>query len=288
MKHLFHKLALSFNAIITFVVYLYRFILRGTIKPNLASKLCNSRDVLILGNGPSIKKELPNMVSVLSEIVVVNFFAFGDYYKLIKPRFYVLSDGFFFAKKPIPDRAMLLYNKINEQTSWKMSLYVPYWSKNNVDWGKIINTPFVEVLFYNDIPYCGKYSVPWLRNKFYDKGVATIDIWNVIHASIMIMIFNGYKNIHLYGVESNDILSIIVTSKNQVGFIDKHFYDGEEYPFRMWYKENGEPCDMSDVLYKYYKTFLTYQDIAEYAQKRNCKIFNHTKGSLIDSFERIN
>lgn len=288
MKHLFHKLASSFNAIITLIAYLYRFILRGTMKPDLASKLSNGKDVIVLGNGPSVKQELSHMLSVSSEIVVVNFFACGDYYKLMKPRFYVLSDGFFFSKKPIPDKAMLLYNMINDQTCWEMSLYVPYWSRKNVDWKKIINNPFVKVLFYNDIPYCGKYSISRLRQKLYNKGVATIDIWNVIHASIMLMIYNGYENIHLYGVESNDILSIIVTSKNQVGFIDKHFYDGEEHPFRMWYKENGKPYTMPDVLYKYYKTFLTYHEIAEYAQSRNCKIFNHTKDSLIDSFERIN
>ena len=198
-----------------------------------------------------------------------------------------MSDGFFFIKNSQSQKITELYKQINDITTWEIYFYVPYWSSKYVDWKRILSNPRIKVCFYNDIPYCGNTTFPWLKNKLYEHGWASVEIWSVVQASIMLAIISGYKSIHLYGVDNNDILSIAVNSRNQVGFAQGHFYDDSaQHSFRVCLKENGEPYRLSSVLYRYYNTFLGYQNVADYAKRKGSVVINHTKNSLIDSFKR--
>ena len=273
-------------ALMTIGIYLYRFVLRGTLKSNLVS-LTNGNQVIILGNGPSLKTDINQILLNKCDFLVVNFFALSDFYLTIRPRFYVLSDGNFFIPNRYSKEISQLYKQINEITTWDINFYVPYRSSKHVNWEQIFSNPKIRVRFYNDVPYEGTFSLSCLKYKLYAKGWANIDIWNVIQASIMLTILLGYKSIHLYGVDSNDILSIAVNSNNQVGYTDGHFYDdSQQHPFRVCLLENGESEKLSSILYRYYKTFFFYLNVADYAEKRGCVIVNHTKNSLIDSFKR--
>ena len=134
-----------------------------------------------------------------------------------------------------------LIEHINETTKWKMSLYIPYRSIKGSNIAKMFTNPLIEVHFYNDIPYEGKYVIPALRDYLYRKGLANIDIWNVIQAGIMLLILLGYKTIHLYGVENSEPNSLKVNEKNQAGYIHELFYDKSQSNMELILNEDGSP-----------------------------------------------
>ena len=90
---------------------------------NIHSKLAYSnnvqkKEITLLCNGPSLKEVLP-AVSKMSnqDFVVVNFFAFSEFFKQIKPRIYCLCDGMFFLNTPKNKRreeVLKLYKILNE------------------------------------------------------------------------------------------------------------------------------------------------------------------------------
>ena len=169
----------------------------------------------------------------------------------------------------------------------EMSLYIPYRSIKGSNIAKMFTNPLIEVHFYNDIPYEGKYVIPALRDYLYRKGLANIDIWNVIQAGIMLLILLGYKTIHLYGVENSEPNSLKETDTTQAGYIHELFYDKSQSNMELILNEDGSPMKVCQILFRYYKTFQGFMDVNHFAKKQNCRVINHTTASLIDAFERV-
>ena len=94
-----------------------------------------SRKLRILGNGKSLNGvELANEEMI--DYMVLNRHVLADNYVELRPKHYVLADGHFFMR----EEGIEILKKINEKTTWDMSLYL-YFDKKML--GKI------ESLFTN-------------------------------------------------------------------------------------------------------------------------------------------
>ena len=82
-----------------------------------ANKIKDSGTIHVLGNGPSLKTDEANILSMLNEskqdkVIVVNSFATDPLYKLIKPSYYVFVDPAYF-KPPKLDKIKVLEKDLN-------------------------------------------------------------------------------------------------------------------------------------------------------------------------------
>ena len=79
----------------------------------------------VLGNGPSLTRELPGLLERTGDrdFMAVNFFALDERFTLLRPAYYVLSDPMFFRESAFRDRVAGLYRAMNGRVSWPMTLW---------------------------------------------------------------------------------------------------------------------------------------------------------------------
>mgnify|MGYP001582067126 CR=1 FL=1 len=84
---------------------------------------------IVLGNGPSLKVDMDRVLKEKkqSEVYVLNYFAVTEYFKEIKPEYYVLTDRMFWdqnANNNIKNDNEKLFISL-DKVSWKMNLICP-------------------------------------------------------------------------------------------------------------------------------------------------------------------
>lgn len=235
----------------------------------------------ILGNGKSLSNfEIEKESNI--DYLVVNRHVLADNYKIIKPSYYVLADPHFFSHK----EGMSILERINNDTTWEMTLFVPYGSKTISRMNEIMTNKNICVIGYNSQKYN---QLAPLSSYFYKHQLAMPCVQNVLVAAIMIGIMKQYQRIELYGVEHNWLNNLYVGDDNLVYLSNPHFYD----------KGNVKPKPQKDIQYleeyplhknikDYARMFESYWEIKKYLDQINSsiKITNRTKGSFIDAFER--
>ena len=243
---------------------------------NHIPKVHHAGILTILANGPSLKDDLDKLDYTQGDFSVVNFFYDSPYFKIVKPRYYVVMDPQFF----YDDHKI---RPIIESVDWDMKLYVPYYTSKNVKLLRNMPNKHIEVIPCNLVPYNG---FECLRYSVYQHGLAIPRLQNVLVASIFTGINMGYKEIKLYGVDHSWLGAIRVNDNNEVCLLDSHFYDTQEVKLRLFHKASGEPYKMHEALRDFAQMFDGYHQLRKYADFRGCKIVNCTKGSFIDAFER--
>ncbi|MDE6697088.1 MAG: hypothetical protein K2K25_09420, partial [Muribaculaceae bacterium] len=181
----------------------------------------NGRKLIVMGTGPSLKEAMEHHADILqnTDILAVNYTANTDIYRELKPRLYVLADPHFFAidsegnpSDPIVSR---LWGNI-ASTDWKMTLYVPCRKKIPESIEKNDN---ITVKRYNLTPGEGmRGPVHWL----YRKGLAMPRPRNVLVASIMVALRDGYRDIYLVGADHSWSRDLRVDEENHVVYVLNH------------------------------------------------------------------
>lgn len=237
----------------------------------------------VLGNGPSLDDVLRNKLYcqelLESDCVVTNRFANTEYYKMIKPRYYILLDPVFSDEKTISnDKTIKSIYENFHLTDWKMILFVKK-SDNIRIIKRMINNPNITVVNFNATKIVG-YS--WFQNICYKYNLGIPSSRNVIISALQLMINLGYKNIYLYGAEFSWTKTIDVDPRNNKVFLNnKHFYANKEilYQEKGWYRSYLIfVAEMLDGLYQ----------VEKYAKYSDVLIKNRSKGSFIDAFEYEN
>ncbi len=240
--------------------------------------------LIIMGTGPSLKDAMENHADVLdaSHTLAVNYTANTDVFRQLKPNLYVLADPHFFdvdsAGNPSDPIVARLWDNI-AATDWKMTLYVPCKAKIPDSIKKNDN---ITLKKYNLTPGEGlKGPVHWL----YSKGLAMPRPRNVLIASIMVALRDGYRDIYLVGADHSWSKDLRVDEDNHVVYVLNHFY-----------KDSDKEHKRVDKLYENYKlheildslriAFRSYHQILSYASKTGARITNCTPGSFIDAFPR--
>ena len=238
--------------------------------------------VNILANGPSLSKELKNVLTHKNRAnAVCNFAAFSDYFQEIKPSFYFLADPAFFEKVTSDDRIKKLISLLNEQVDWDLVLVVP------INGYKIaqhyITNRYLSIVPVPVVQFCGNTTK---RMELIKEGKSAPSFVNVTIFMEYYFLNMGYKKIYLYGVDHTFFDNMFVNNKNEICIDDNHFYGKEPIVIKR-YKSDGVRWKLSDWLRDKYLTFLEHERIQEYAEYVGAEIINCTESSLIDAYPRL-
>lgn len=242
--------------------------------------------LIIMGNGPSLRETIANHSDILkkSKTLAVNFAANADSYFDLMPDFYVLADPHFFkietGGKSSDPNVVRLWDNI-ASTNWDMTLYIPCNAKIPEP---ISANSRILVKRYNLTPGEGLAGpVHWL----FRKGFAMPRPRNVLIASIMIALREGYRDILIVGADHTWSRDLWVDDKNRVISVQKHFYKDNEKEFERVAQEYAG-YHLHDIMNSLTIAFRSYHQIKAYGDKIGAKITNCTPGSFIDAFPRGN
>ncbi len=242
--------------------------------------------LIVMGNGPSLRDTIANHSDILknSKTLAVNFAANADSYFELKPNLYVLADPHFFKKesngKSADPNVERLWDNI-AATNWDMTLYLP--CKAEIP-ESILANKHITIKRYNLTPGEGLAGpVHWL----YRKGLAMPRPRNVLIASIMIALREGYRDIRIVGADHTWSRDLWVDDQNRVISVQKHFYKDNDKEFERVAQEYAG-YHLHDIMNSLTIAFRSYHQIKAYADTIGAKITNCTPGSFIDAFPREN
>ncbi|MBO5878727.1 MAG: hypothetical protein J6Q29_04575, partial [Alistipes sp.] len=132
----------TFDTLIFFATMAVKEDFRNYVVRAGANDMNPSRRLAILGNGPSLKEQMPALISSReweqADMMAVNFFALSEEFLALKPKYYVISDPMFFRKAGYSERVEALYRALKERVTWPMTLYVQYYNPERFDYAKAI------------------------------------------------------------------------------------------------------------------------------------------------------
>lgn len=281
----------SFDTMLFFATMVVKEDFHNYIKRSGAIDMARSKCVAILGNGPSLKRELPQLIAQRAweekDILAVNFFALSEEFALIKPKYYVISDPMFFRKAGYGERVQELYKALAEKVSWPMKLYVQYYNPEHFDYRSAIgHNPNIEIVPFHSIVFHGFRSVEFWC---YRRGLGSGNFGTVIQNGEFIALQLGYRRIELYGVDHTLLDGLMVDEKNRVCRRKSHYYDSEQSPAEpIYYNATNppRPYTMSEYLSETAELFRGHEVLRDFSEKCGTEIINRTAHSMIDAYKR--
>lgn len=281
----------SFDTMLFFATMVVKEDFHNYIKRSGAIDMARSKCVAILGNGPSLKRELPQLIAQRAweekDILAVNFFALSEEFALIKPKYYVISDPMFFRKAGYGERVQELYKALAEKVSWPMKLYVQYYNPEHFDYRTAIgHNPNIEIVPFHSIVFHGFRSVEFWC---YRRGLGSGNFGTVIQNGEFIALQLGYRRIELYGVDHTLLDGLMVDEKNRVRRRKSHYYDSEQSPAEpIYYNATNppRPYTMSEYLSETAELFRGHEVLRDFSEKCGAEIINRTAHSMIDAYKR--
>jgi len=278
----FSRLVLSAGTVIKII-----FLSGSTGKINSAKK---TNPLLVLGNGPSLTKQIQENDPVLNEfdLLCVNHFPTTAYYARLKPKYFVTS---------VPelwiDDVDALYIKQRKdlldvfvyKTDWDLTIFIPRMALKHKEWkAALAKNPKLKVVTLNTTPIDG---FDWFKNMCFNMKLGMPRPHNVLIPSLMVSLWLNYKKVFLFGVDHSWLPEITVNENNEVLIHQKHYYDEGGSKAKVMDKFGKGQRNLAEVLYKFMMAFAGYFVIRDYAETKGTVILNATKGSFIDAFDRV-
>lgn len=256
-----------------------------------ALNMNKSRRLAILGNGPSLKQQLPKLIEQKewehADMMAVNFFALSDEFTIVKPKYYVLSDPMFFRKAGRTQRVTELYNALATKVKWPMLLYVQYYNPEEFNYAAaIVVNQYIRIVPFHSTVFHGFRDIEFWC---YRKGLGSGNWGTVVQNGMLAAIHIGYKTIELYGVDHTLLDGLMVDDRNRLCRAQNHYYDSAPAePKPIYYNATNppRPYTMSEYLAETAELFRGHEVLRDYAKAEGVRIINRTAGSLIDAFER--
>ncbi|MCI9608365.1 MAG: hypothetical protein HFJ94_09360 [Muribaculaceae bacterium] len=234
--------------------------------------------LIVMGNGPSLAAVIEEQMDTLTAYptLAVNFAANAPVFQSLAPRYYVLADPLFF-NGGHHDNVRQMWQNL-AAVSWPMTLFVPAKYRGKVP----PVSPSVDVCFYN---FVGLEGFSRFRKRVYSARLGMPRPRNVLIPAIMIGIWLGFDEIYVAGADHSWTKTLEVEDDNTVVSVQPHFYrdsSSEHSRVRSLYKS----IRLHELMYSFYVAFKSYFDVEDFARGRGVRIYNSTKGSFIDAFER--
>ncbi len=243
--------------------------------------------VAILGNGPSLAKELPALLERKAEydFMAVNFFAKDERFSELKPVYYVLSDPMFFRHTSMQSRVDALYSLLAERVTWPMTLYVQYYNPEKFDYRAALPNDNIRIVPFHTTLYEGFSSV---RRWLFRHGLGSANYGTVVQVGEYIALNLGYRRLDLYGVDHTLLDGLMVNDANRLCRCDSHYYDAAPAePTPVMKKVPAEPYTLAEYLAETAQLFRGHEIMRDYADSLGAEIVNCTVGSMIDAYRRI-
>ena len=249
-----------------------------------------SDGLVLLANGPSLGEELPRLLAgerAGCDFLAVNYFAEHDAFERLRPAYYVLSDPQFFRDSTLRDRVAALYRTLSRKVTWPMTLYVQYYNPEHFDYRAALPNGRIRIVPFHTQPYRGFRRLEfWL----YRHGLGSANFGTVIQHGEYIGLLLGYRCLHLYGVDHTLTEGLTVDAQNRLCRLDRHFYDdGQPAVARPMYVNATlppVPYTMASYMAELAELFRGHEVLRAYADRLGARIVNHTRGSMIDAYER--
>lgn len=257
-------------------------LLPGMFAPGPAASVPagDTRPLVILGNGPSLRRNLEEDIELLrrADTLAVNFFANSPEFGIVRPAYYVLADPHFFDKAETDPNVARLISSINA-IDFPMTLLIPVKAKGKA---ALFTNPKLRVETFNFVAVEG---FRWFEDLMFSLKKGMPRPRNVLIPSIMAGIWLGYSRIYILGADHSWLSTLSVNDRNEVVSIQPHFYkEDEKEQTRIRQEYVRHP--LHEVLESMMIAFRSYHRIGSYAASRGVAVFNATPGSMIDAFPR--
>ena len=255
-----------------------------------AQDMISTTQLAILGNGPSLKEQLPKLIEQRAwqeaDMMAVNFFALSEEFSIVKPKYYVISDPMFFRKAGASERIDNLYKAL-AKVDWQMTLYVQFYNPEHFDYATAVgNNPNIRIVPFHSTVFHGFRSIEFWC---YRHGLGSGNWGTVVQNGILTGIQIGYRTIELYGVDHTLLDGLTVDDQNRLCRIKSHYYDSAPTAAEpIYYNATNppRPYTMAEYLAETAELFRGHEVLRDFAAEQGVRIINRTAGSLIDAYER--
>ena len=251
-------------------------------KRSRPDRVVEEKEILILGNGPSLNELDLFALREKLDFACVNWFAVqSSLFRKLKPCYYVLIDGDFFVKEEMlsekkRDSRNRLFNEFN-MIDWSMVVITP--QKYRIE----INNPYITYeavstgRLYNDYLYK-------FMNFLYSKNLAVCGLQNVVVGALHYFIMKKFKTIYMAGVDMSEFQVYKVDGRNHVLAEYTHFY-GIDY---VDCTETGSipQGEFSRWMGYYVRMLKEFYCMSQFAAYQSVKVINLSENSFIDVFEK--
>lgn len=224
------------------------------IKKNkeLIKKDNEKKKIYICALGPSLKNVDLNKI-VGDSFVVNSFFKLANDYPNFVPTYYLWIDDDIYRTKSEMDNA-----------KYAMELYHPRGTRFIIN-SKANHADFIKGMDSEKIYYMSTFRGEFHPNKDYDMTKIMPVSGNVASFAILLSILMGYKEIYLLGCDFNSF----TTPK------PFHCYND---------KDEIKTLSLAQDLLAYAHVAKYHERLQELAERKGVKIYNSTRGSLIDAY----
>jgi hypothetical protein len=283
-QRMFENLFKSIFSILKMIILVRR-------KGNRIVDFSDKKDFVILGNGPSLDSELQRIDQSIiknADLICVNHFPSSDDYEKVKPRFYVTGAPDLWLDnidQHFVDDSNKLFKNIAEKTTWELQLFIPFEAKKYARWqSHLKENENVHIRYYNNNAVEGIRSLNYFT---YKRQLGMPRPHNVMIPCLSLTLQPFVNSIMLLGVGHTFLKEIFVSEENEVLIHQQHFYDKKTSKPKPLDKRGKGKRNLYELLSKLTLAFYGYHVIREYADYLGVKIYNGTKGSYIDAFDRI-
>ena len=224
-----------------------------------------------------------------SEVYVLNYFAVTEYFKQIKPEYYVLTDRMFWDKNTNED-----IKKDNDQlffcldgVDWKMNLVCPE-SGFEIITQRLIKNRNIKVLKINSV------NIEFKSEKIHlfalNYNIVTPHFINGLVMVLWHAIYRNKSNIEIYGADFSLFKEYFVDqATNNLYNSASHFYENSNAENNVSRKYPNEQKKMIHTrMYQQWSSFYQMYLLSKLAKMRKIKITNFSSNSFLDCFDRPN
>lgn len=246
--------------------------------------------LIILGNGPSLINDIDDILlkKMNYDFFAVNNFCSSNIYPLLKPKSYFFLDPIFLysdANEKNLKKRNDIFNSLNVNTSWEMTVFVPKWADIEFLKKVIVNKNIkITSISFKDHSYFLKDNL--IANFLIDSGSFMFPGINVLIFAIFLGIWSNYDLIEIYGADASFHLDTVVDENNNLIVENKHFNENNKKEICYIDEEKNVKCSMSVFLKMNYTHFKSHERLYAFAKRRNVKVINKSSFSLIDAYPR--
>lgn len=249
-------------------------------------------ECVILGNGPSLKESLAEHPDFLSgkKSLCTNDFADSEYFGSIKPSYYIFTDPTYWSRLASDrfQKVFAEYGRKLEKVDWPLVIFMPVAAKAwNYFQDLPKRNPQIRLVYFNSAEVnCFKTMRFWL----YRHNLAVPPLQNVMAAGIFLSLNMGFEKTYVLGGDHSWHESLSVDEENRLMITNTRFQDKAESSKSPFYEDPGEsnPYNMHRLFHAFSRMHLGYMELESYATSIGARIYNASKKSYIDSFERLN